>query len=131
MPHLFFEEACSRERIKLPDAGQYGVGMIYLPHDAKERDACEKTFEKIIKEEGQQCLGWRTVPTDNATLGPTAKSSEPFVRQIFIGRASALKDDLAFERKLYVIRRRSENAIRYSGDKAGAIFMFQAFPAKR
>ncbi|MBI3251836.1 MAG: glutamate synthase large subunit [Candidatus Omnitrophica bacterium] len=114
VPHAFLKKACSGLKINLPPAGAYGVGMVFLPVNEKERRACEKIFEGIIREEGQDFLGWRTVPTRNGSLGPTAKASEPFVRQIFIGRNPKIKEDLAFERKLYVIRRRAENAIRYS-----------------
>ena len=66
-------------------------------------------FENIVVEEGQKFLGWRTVPTNNATLGATAKAGEPLMRQVFIRRNAKLADDLAFERKLYVIRKRAEN----------------------
>ncbi len=114
IPHKFLKEACHGLGIQLPDAGDYGAGMLFLPQNAADRKACEKAFENIIKEEGQALLGWRAVPTDNLTLGPTAKSSEPFMRQIFIGKNPAIKDAAAFERKLCVIRRRAENEIRYS-----------------
>jgi glutamate synthase (ferredoxin) len=57
-------------------------------------------------------LGWRTVPTNNSMLGDTAKASEPFIRQVFIGRNPGLTDDMAFERKLYVIRKRAFSEIR-------------------
>ena len=106
----------------LPDAGEYGVGMIFLPDQRDQRRRFEKTLEKIIAEEGQKCLGWRKVPTDNMYLGETAKASEPFVRQVFIGRDPGIEDELAFERKLYVIRRRAENAIRYAGLAGGDFF---------
>jgi glutamate synthase (ferredoxin) len=96
--------------------------MVYMPHNEADRKGCERIFESIIREEGQEFLGWRTVPTDNRLIGPTARQSEPFVRQIFIGRAADLKDDMAFERKLYIIRRRAENAIRYSGIPGGHFF---------
>lgn len=122
LPHTFLSKACSKEGFKLPGAKEYGVGMVYLPPDAAQRKACEKIFEEIVKEEGQHFLGWRTAPTDNSALGPTAKSGEPVVRQIFIGRNSKLQDDMAFERKLYVIRKRAENAIRYGGVKGGQYF---------
>ncbi len=122
IPHLFFKEVCPGLNIKIPAPSEYGVGMVYLPPDAKQRKACEKLFEQVVQEEGQTLLGWRTVPTDNSSLGQTAKSGEPFLRQIFIAKNSKLQDDLAFERKLYVIRRRVENAIRYSGMKGGQYF---------
>src|SRR5262249_14614851 len=111
MPHAFFQQECAKLGVKLPKFGQYGAGLVFLPQDPPERQQCERAFEKIVKEEGLKILGWRTVPTNNSSLGATAKASEPFVRQVFIARGRGLKDDMAFERKLYVIRKRSANAI--------------------
>ncbi len=121
-PHAFFKQACAEVGIPLPSFGEYGVGMVFLPPDASQRRDCERRFEEIIAEEGQRLLGWRTVPTNNASLGYTALSCEPVVRQAFIGRNPTLHDDMAFERKLYVIRKRAENAIRYSGMPGGEYF---------
>ncbi len=115
MPDLFLRQACDEARIRLPGERQYGCGLVFLPQEKGQREQCEAAFERIIREEGQTFLGWRNVPTNNGTLGDTAKASEPFMRQVFIGRHPAIKDDLAFERKLYVIRRRAENEIRYGG----------------
>ena len=112
-PHEFLKTVSAKEKISLPGAKEYGVGQIFLPQDAKQRAGCEKIFEQIVAEEGQSFLGWRTVPTVNTSLGNTAKASEPVVRQAFIGRSAKLADDMAFERKLYVIRKRAENVIRY------------------
>jgi len=105
-PQNFLAQECDRLKFELPPDGQYGVGMVFLPTDEDSRRECEQLFEKIVREEGQCLLGWRTVPTDNSQLGPTAKASQPFIRQIFIGRNSELSDALAFERKLLVIRKR-------------------------
>ena len=55
------------------------------------------------------------MPTNNADLGQTARASEPVVRQVFIARNPKLSDDLAFERKLYVLRKRVNNHVRFSG----------------
>lgn len=85
--------------------------MVFLPTDASLREKCEKALESIVREEGQTLLGWRTVPTNNSTLGDSARSAEPFVRQIFIGQSSDIRDQLAFERKLYVIRKLAEKAV--------------------
>ncbi len=114
MPHEFFAEVTNGSVIKLPEAGQYGIGMIYLPPDARQRRKVQQAFEKIINSEGQEFLGWRSVPTDNSSLGETAKASEPDVCQVFIGRGADVTSDLAFERKLYVIRKRSFTEIRCS-----------------
>ena len=122
VPHAFFSEACEGLGFELPDAGHYGVGMIFLPDHRERRRRFEKLIEEIIVAEGQRVLGWRKVPTDNLYLGETAKVSEPFVRQVFIGRGDNVKDELAFERKLYVIRRRAENKIRYGGMAGGDFF---------
>jgi glutamate synthase (ferredoxin) len=126
IPHSFLKETCEGLGMQLPAPKEYGVGMIYFSPNAKERKSCEKTFETIVKEEGQIFLGWRTVPTNNASLGFTAKSSEPFVRQVFIGRSAKINNDLDFERKLYVIRRRAENAIRYSNSGKGGHYFYVA-----
>ena len=112
VPHKFLKKVAAEANITLPEAGQYGVGMIYSSPDPATRQKSRQIFEKIVAEEGQQVLGWRDVPTDNSSLGNTAKSSEPFMQQVFIQRAPDLSDDTAFERKLYVIRKLSHNAIR-------------------
>jgi glutamate synthase (ferredoxin) len=116
LPHPLLQQACDDAEIKLPAAGQYGVGMVFLPQDKAARRACEKMFEGIAAEEGHKVLGWRTVPTSSSQLGPTARASEPFVRQVFIRRKPKMWDDMDFERRLYVIRKRAENAIRYHPD---------------
>ncbi len=114
LPHEFLVEAAAAARITLPPQGQYGVGMIYLPPDPRQRRKLEQAFEKIIHSEGQDFLGWRTVPVDGSSLGATARASEPHIRQVFIGRGQGLADDMAFERKLYVIRKRTYTEIRCS-----------------
>ncbi len=120
-PHKFFKKVCAFE---LPAPGQYGVGMLFLPPDAKQRAAIETRFEQIVAAEGQQFLGWRTVPTDNRTLGQTAISVEPYMRQAFIKRNPAIADDMDFERKLYIIRKRADNEIRYTSDFSGGEYFY-------
>ncbi|QGZ91898.1 glutamate synthase large subunit [Microcystis aeruginosa] len=107
IPDLFFRKVTSNLGFTLPAAGQYGVGMLYTAPDAEIRQKSRQEFEKIAAEEGLKVLGWRDVPTDNSSLGNSARSTEPFIEQVFIERNANLSDDLAFERKLYVIRKRS------------------------
>ncbi|MFN6233339.1 glutamate synthase large subunit [Microcystis sp.] len=107
IPDLFFRKVTGDLGFTLPAAGQYGVGMLYTAPDAEIRGKSRQEFEKIAAEEGLKVLGWRDVPTDNSSLGNSAKSTEPFIEQVFIERDANLSDDLAFERKLYVIRKRS------------------------
>lgn len=129
-PHAFLKKVCAGLKISLPSSGEYGVGMVFLPPDPALRRDCQRRFEEIIKGEGQRILGWRTVPTNNTSLGNTAKLHQPFVRQVFIGRNSKIADDIAFERKLYVIRKRAENAIRYSGVEGGNYFYIPSLSYK-
>jgi glutamate synthase (ferredoxin) len=130
IPHDFFQHVCDGLHIELPQPKQYGVGMLFLPPDREQRHRFEQMFEAIVTREGQRVLGWRSVPTDNFYLGETAKSCEPVIRQVFIGRNRAIQDDLAFERKLYVIRRQATNAMRYGGLPGGQYFYIPSLSYK-
>jgi glutamate synthase (ferredoxin) len=119
LPDRFFRQEAARLKLKLPPAGEYGVGVVFLPRDDASRDRCERLFEKVVRDEGQRVLGWRTIPTNNAPIGETARGNEPVMRQVFIKKVSGLPahlpaDAAAFERKLYVIRKMTENAVRHS-----------------
>ncbi|MBK9131875.1 MAG: glutamate synthase large subunit [Gammaproteobacteria bacterium] len=115
IPDAFLRAECAARGVTLPPAGEYGVGMIFLPQDAKTRAACEALIERTVIAEGQRVLGWRDVPTDNSVFGAGVRAVEPFVRQVFIGRGPAASDDTTFERKLFVIRKVVENSVRTSG----------------
>ncbi|MEM6716864.1 MAG: glutamate synthase subunit alpha, partial [Cyanobacteria bacterium P01_C01_bin.147] len=115
LPHKFMQKVAAAEGFELPEPGQYGVGMIYASPDPQRRQESRRIFEEIVVKTGQTVLGWRDVPTNNDSLGATAKASEPFMEQVFIGRSADLADDLAFERKLYVIRKQAHMAIRHPG----------------
>ncbi len=130
IPHEFFEKEAPDHRIKLPESGHYGVGMVFLPPDAVHRHNCEQMVEGMIEAEGLRCLGWRTVPTCNDTLGETAKASEPVVRQVFVERGKKMNDVLEFERKLFVIRRRATREIRYSGKLGGHYFYMPSMSSR-
>lgn len=124
IPHRFFAGEASKLGFELPEQGQYGVGMIFLSHNEEIRARHEALLSEIIAEEGQTVLGYRDVPTYDEMLGKTAKAAKPYVRQVFIGRSEGLADELAFERKLFVIRKRAELAIRYGGvEEAESFYM--------
>ncbi len=110
IPHRFFAETCHELGIRLPEPGSYGVGTVFLPRIDDERAWCEAALERFTVEEGQQFLGWRDVPVRNELLGRVARAVEPVIRQVFIARGSHTPPDM-FDWKLYVIRKRLENAV--------------------
>ena len=124
VPHDFLVAATSKLGFKLPSSGQYGLGMLFMPPNPAEREAIQTIIAKMVTTEGQTLLGWRDIPTDHSSLGNSAKKSEPFMMQLFIGRNAAIKDDAAFERKLFVIRKIAEQTIRYSGKIAGGKWFY-------
>ncbi len=111
IPHQFLQKVTRQNNIALPNAGEYGVGMIYASSDPTMREKGRRVFESIVAEEGQSILGWRDVPTDDSSLGESAQASEPFMQQVLIQRETGL-DETAFECKLFIIRKRAFQAIR-------------------
>jgi len=111
VPDKFFRRECAALGIVLPAAREYGTGLVFLPRDPLRADKVRALIQELIVEEGQRCLGWRLVPTDDRLLGATAVSVEPRIMQVFVGRGAAVRDHAHFERKLYVIRKRIEHAI--------------------
>jgi glutamate synthase (NADPH/NADH) large chain len=111
IPDAFFRTQCVTLGWLLPEAGRYGVGMLFLPTDAAARAACEQVIADKIAAEGQQLLGWRDVPVDSSILGESVKLVEPTVRQVFIACGENCADTDAFERKLFVIRKTAEHAV--------------------
>lgn len=109
IPDEFFRICSESLGIKLPKATKYGVGMVFLPREPAARLQCEGIFERIIEAEGQKVLGWRDVPVDNRVIGETAKGTEPTIRQVFV--ESTCSSQKEFERKLYIIRKRTENEV--------------------
>ena len=111
MPDKFLRRECARLGIPLPAPTEYGAGLVFLPRDPAQRERVEALIAGIVGEEGQRLLGWRDVPSDDRLLGATALSVEPWIRQVFVGRGSGVRDHAHFERKLYVVRKRIENAV--------------------
>ncbi|WP_141433606.1 glutamate synthase large subunit [Bacillus sp. 03113] len=107
IPDAFFRKKCTE--MDLPNKGRYGVGMIFFSNDDSEREEIEAYFNKMIEQEDQLLLGWRTVPVNVGKIGKIAQKSCPVIRQVFVGANQNITDDLAFERKLFVIRKLVEN----------------------
>ncbi|RFC39993.1 MAG: glutamate synthase (NADPH/NADH) large chain [Candidatus Nitrotoga sp. CP45] len=130
IPDAFLRKSCAAQSMSLPTAGKYGVGMLFLPRDAAARAACEQVIVDKIAAEGQFLLGWRDVPVDNSSLGESVKAVEPVVRQVFIGCGTNCADADSFERKLFVIRKTAEHAVRGLSHEQGRGFYIPSFSAR-
>ncbi|HEX3875472.1 MAG TPA: glutamate synthase central domain-containing protein, partial [Bryobacteraceae bacterium] len=108
IPHAYFARECSKLGFTLPPAGEYGVGMTFLPVEPPARQKCEGVIEKIVRDENLTVLGWRDTPIDGDAIGRIARGSQPYIQQIFVTRGKGMTEaDL--ERRLYVIRKRIES----------------------
>jgi glutamate synthase (NADPH/NADH) large chain len=124
LPHEFLAKVAKSDLgVELPAPGQFAAGNIFLPRDEAEREQCKATITRLIDEQGQRLLGWRRVPTspDGADIGPSARSSEPVIEQLFVAAGEGLEGD-AFERQLFVIRKRASHELRTSDMKESKIF---------
>ncbi|HRL74442.1 MAG TPA: glutamate synthase-related protein [Candidatus Accumulibacter phosphatis] len=131
LPDDFFRAEMARQGVELPPAGDYGVGMVFLPQESASRLACQEEIERAIRSEHQVVLGWRDVPVDRSmAMSPTVRAREPVIRQVFVGRGADVMVTDALERKLYVIRRRAANAIGALGLKHGKEFYQPSMSAR-
>ncbi len=101
MPHRLY----STFGFDLGQKGDYGVGMFFFPQENLQRRQAQKLFEVICGKEGVPFLGWRQVPVNPDILGAPARDSMPGIYQCFVARPGDVDRGLAFDRRLYVIRR--------------------------
>ena len=129
IPHKFFARECAQLGFTLPEPGAYGVGMTFLPVEKHPRLQCEGILERIAREEGLTVLGWRDTPVDGGAVGRVARVSQPYIQQVFIGRAAGIDED-AFERKLYVVRKRVEAEVEASDIEEKGMFYIPSLSAR-
>ena len=104
-PHKFLAKKAAALGIKLPVPGHYAVGALFMPHDADWRREIMDTYTAVAAQDGMAVLGWRDVPTNNATLGESVKPTEPVHMQVFIARNPKVASEQEFERRLYILRK--------------------------
>ncbi len=113
LAHRFFKAEGLRLGFDMPRRRRYGVGMLFLPQDTRARGACQEILEEVVEAQGQRVIGWRDVPIDATHVGRIAAKTLPIIRQVYIQRRRTPPS--AFERKLYAIRKLTENRIRAAG----------------
>jgi len=129
VPHVFFARECGELGIQLPGPGDYGVAMVFLPVDKHSRLQCEGVFERIASVEGLKVLGWRDTPVNGDAIGREARASQPYIEQFFVGRPDGMTED-DFERRLYLVRRRTENEIAASEIDEKEFFYVPSFSCR-
>ncbi len=107
IPHELFVEECPKSGIKLPQFGEYGVGMTFFPRDEVKQAECKDIIERKLAKFQLPLLGYRVVPVDNSGLGRDSAATEPSVQQIFIGKPAGMSVE-EFDRKLFVFRKSAE-----------------------
>jgi glutamate synthase (NADPH/NADH) large chain len=132
MPDKFLRRIALTELgVDLPKKGLYAVGNIFLPKDSSERDHCKQTINRLVSSEGQKLLGWRAVPQapDKADIGPSSRSAEPVIEQVFIAAKAGLSQ-AEFERQLYLIRKQASHALRVDKNKKSTLFYVCSLSSK-
>jgi glutamate synthase (NADPH/NADH) large chain len=110
IPQDFFAEECAALGFTLPAAGNYAVAQVFMPQDERLRAHCTNVWNRLLREEGFELLGWRSVPVDNSGLSRLVKESEPSHWQVFIAKPDGMDQD-SFERRLYIVRKVVSNSI--------------------
>ena len=116
-PEPFLRRVAREAKIDLPPPGEYATGMMFLPGDLVLRRKCERLFERVLSDYDMEVIGWRDVPTDGSMLGAASRAVEPTVRQAFVGMKRHFFDRSDFNRRLYLVRQRVENAIEFADDR--------------
>ncbi len=105
MPDEFLKSVLE---FKLPELGNYGAGIAFLPTDIGALEASKTHIESIAEQEGLEVLGWRKLPTNDSMIGATAKSVMPSFEMFFVGSTAS---GLDLERRLFVLRKRAEKEV--------------------
>ncbi|MDR2045328.1 MAG: glutamate synthase large subunit [Clostridium sp.] len=105
IPHGFFAGVTRHLGIELGAEREYGVGMFFFPQEELRRNQAKKMFEIITAKEGLSFLGWREVPTFPNVLGHKAVECMPYIMQAFVRKPPGVEKGLAFDRRLYLVRR--------------------------
>jgi glutamate synthase (NADPH/NADH) large chain len=130
IPHEFFFDELLQKGIHLPDLNEYGVGFIFFPSDTSMVTACKEIFARAAEKLGIEIIGYRKVPVNRDTIGPSALSVEPIMEQVFLKKPDHISDPEDFERKLFVLKNYASHTINNSIKKE-AIGFYMASLSQR
>ena len=130
IPHEFFFDELLKKGIHLPDINEYGVGFIFFPAEKGMKEECQEIFARAAEKLGIEIIGYRTVPVNKNTIGPSALSVEPIMEQVFLKKPDSITDPEDFERKLFVLKNYASHTINNSIKKE-AIGFYMASLSQR
>ena len=130
IPHEFFFDELLQQGIHLPDLNEYGVGFIFFPSDPSIVTECKEIFARAAEKLGIEIIGYRKVPVNRDTIGPSALSVEPTMEQVFLKKPDHISDPEDFERKLFVLKNYASHTINNSIKKE-AIGFYMASLSQR
>jgi glutamate synthase (NADPH/NADH) large chain len=130
IPHEFFFDELLQKGIHLPDINEYGVGFIFFPAEKGMKEECQEIFARAAEKLGIEIIGYRTVPVNKSTIGPSALSVEPIMEQVFLKKTDSITDPEDFERKLFVLKNYASHTINNSIKKE-AIGFYMASLSQR
>ena len=109
MPKAFFrEEAKKLSDITLSEI--FAVGTVFLNLDPALAQHSKNVLTKELDDEGLRVIAWRVVPTNNDVLGEIALESLPAFEQVIVNCPMGVSE-VEFNRKLFMARRRAEEAL--------------------
>ncbi|MFZ5708763.1 MAG: glutamate synthase large subunit [Pseudomonadota bacterium] len=110
IPVRFFYDQVRRTGHEPDTKALIAVGQVFLPRtDFGAQERCRTIVETEVLRMGHYIYGWRHVPVNTEVLGEKANATRPEIEQILVKDQKGLGEE-AFERELYIIRRRIEKA---------------------
>ncbi|PHI20807.1 glutamate synthase large subunit [Lewinellaceae bacterium SD302] len=129
LPYAFLQRKLREQNEELPPFGEFGVGMILFPGDKILRDQCRFLFADYADELGLDLIAYRKVPTDHEEVGPTSRSVEPRMEQVFV-KPRVKMEPQALERRLYVLRKYATHNIHQTYPESADQFYLASFSYK-
>ena len=127
IPHEFFFDELLRKGIQLPASNEYGVGFIFFPSEKGIKEECKEIFARAAEKLGIEIIGYRSVPINKTTIGPSALSVEPIMEQVFLKKPDSITDPEDFERKLFILKNYASHTINNSIKKKPLVFTWHLF----
>ncbi|MEM6431821.1 MAG: glutamate synthase central domain-containing protein, partial [Deinococcota bacterium] len=113
IPHKLFRQVLDQHGVTLEQDSDLAVGVFFIAK-ALDLEEVQQQVEVVVKEAGLEPLLWRNVPTDPSVLGEDAQARCPHIYHLLLRRPADpnddtdLRDNDAFERRLYLVRKRIE-----------------------